>query len=327
MSRVPIARPARAVPSRGAARPVRAVRQRGLWADAWLRLRRNRAALVGLAFLAAVVTLALLAELVTPYPPAEQDLGRAYHGPSREHWLGTDQLGRDLLSRLLHGARISVAVGVATQLIIVAIGVPVGAVAGYFGGRIDQLLMRLVDVLYSFPDLLLIIVIMSTLRAALREPADGGVIALLAGTDAAFGGLLGVFVSLGLISWLTVARLVRGQVLSLRERVFIEAAIAAGAGHARIIGRHLVPNTLGVVIVSATFGVPGAILAEAALSFLGLGVQAPMTSWGLLILDGYKALRASPHLILVPAAALSLTVLAFNFLGDGLRDALDPQLR
>jgi oligopeptide transport system permease protein len=238
--------------------------------------------------------------------------------------MGTDQLGRDVLSRLLQGARISLGVGIVTQLIIVMIGVPIGAIAGYLGGRVDQALMRVIDVMYSFPDLLIVIIVMAALRAAFRDPRSSGFMGALAGVDSAFGGLLGVFVALALISWLTVARLVRGQVLSLREREFIQAARASGASRRAIVLRHLIPNTVGVIVVAATFGIPRAIIVEASLSFIGLGVQAPMTSWGVMLLEGYKALRATPHLIVFPAAALSLTVLAYNFLGDGLRDALDP---
>jgi ABC-type dipeptide/oligopeptide/nickel transport system permease subunit len=185
--------------------------------------------------------------------------------------------------------------------------------------------MRAIDVMYSFPDLLIVIIVMTTLRAAFRDPrSSGGLMGALANLDAAFGGLLGVFVALALVSWLTVARLVRSQVLALRERDFVTAARAGGASSRSIIVRHLLPNTVGVIVIAATFGIPRAILVEASLSFIGLGVQAPMTSWGLMLLEGYKALRATPHLILSPALALSLTVLAYNFLGDGLRDALDP---
>ena len=297
---------------------------RGPWLTAWRRLARNPLALAGLVVIAALTLIALLADLLAPYPFAYQDTTIARQGPSSAHWLGTDELGRDMLSRVMHGARISLTVGVVAQALILLIGVPVGAAAGYFGGWVDTLLSRTIDVMYSFPDLLLIIVVMTSLRAALRSDS-AGVIGLLAGIDAAFGGLLGVFISLALISWLTVARLVRGQVLALKEREFVEAARAAGAPSSRILARHLLPNTLGVIVVAATFGIPRAIIVEAALSFIGLGVQPPMTSWGAMILSGANAARAGvPHLIVGPAGALALTVLAYNFLGDGLRDALDP---
>jgi|SRR5579875_659600 len=301
-----------------------ALARRGLWREAWRRLRRNRAALAGLVFLALVALGALGADLLAPYPYWQQDLAAVRQGPSPQHWLGTDELGRDVLSRLLYGARISLAVGLIVQLLIVLIGVPVGALAGYYGGWLDTLLMRAVDVLYSLPDLLLVIVVMSTVRAALH---GGGTPSGLAAVDAAFGGLLGVFVALALTSWLTVARLVRGQVLYYKTREFVEAARALGASTPRLLWGHLLPNTLAPVIVAATFGVPHAILLEASLSFLGLGVQAPLPSWGAMILEGYKAMRAQPHLLIAPATALSLTVLSCNFVGDGLRDALDPWLR
>ena len=270
-----------------------------------------------------VVGAALLADIVSPYSFTAQDPGRAYEGPSSDHWFGTDQLGRDLLTRLLHGARVSLAVGCVTQMVILLIGVPIGTITGYLGGRVDQLLMRAVDVMYSFPDLLLVIIIMTATRAATRDPSRGSLSALLANADAAAGGLLGVFISLSVISWLTVARLVRGQVLSLREREFIQAARVVGAGPIRIMACHLVPNTFGIILVAAALGIPRAILVEAALSFIGLGVQAPITSWGVMILEGYKALRASPPLLIAPAAALSLTVLACNLIADGLRSRAD----
>jgi len=273
-----------------------------------------------------VLTLvALLADHLAPYPFRYQDTSIARQGPSAAHWLGTDELGRDMLSRLMHGARISLATGIVAQVLIVLIGVPIGLAAGYFGGWVDTLLSRVVDVMYSFPDLLLIIIVVSSLRAALRSES-GGVFALLATIDALFGGLLGVFIALALVSWLTLARLVRAQVLSLREKEFVEAARATGATSGRILFHHLLPNTLGVVVVAATFGIPRAIITEAALSFIGLGVQPPLTSWGSMIFNGATAARAGvPHLILGPAGALALTVLAYNFLGDGLRDALDPR--
>jgi ABC-type dipeptide/oligopeptide/nickel transport system permease subunit len=278
----------------------------------------------GLAVIVLFGLAAVFADQLAPYPFAQQNTAIARQGPTAAHWFGTDELGRDLLSRLLHGARISLSVGIVAQVLILLIGLPIGAAAGYFGGWIDTLLSRLIDVMYSFPDLLLIIIVSTSLKAAFKTDS-GGLIGLLAGLDTSFGGLLGVFVSLALISWLTLARLVRAQVLSLKEREFVEAARALGAGSGRILLRHLLPNTLAVVVVTATFGIPRAIVVEAALSFVGLGVQPPLTSWGAMILTGANAARAGLlHLILAPAAALSLTVLAYNYLGDGLRDALDP---
>ena len=316
-----------AVSLRVAAVPLAGRRPSGPWLDAWRRLARNRMAVAGLAVIVVLSLVALLADVLAPYPFAYQNTSIARQGPSAAHWLGTDELGRDMLSRLMHGARISLAVGIVAQVLILLIGVPIGAAAGYFGRWVDTLLSRTIDVMYSFPDLLLIIIVTTSLKAAMKAES-GGFFALLAGLDAAFGGLLGVFISFALVSWLTVARLVRGQVLSLREKEFVEAARSAGASSGRIMLRHLLPNTLAVIVVAATFGIPRAIIVEAALSFIGLGVQPPMTSWGAMILSGANAARAGvPHMILGPAGALALTVLAYNFLGDGLRDALDPWMR
>lgn len=299
----------------------------GPWRMAWRHVARSRLALCGLAVLAALVLAALLADVIAPYPYTRQDVANARKGPSAAHWLGTDELGRDMLSRLLHGGRVSIAVAVVAQALILLVGVPVGALAGYFGGWVDTLLSRTIDVLYSFPDLLLIIIVVTSLRAALRAEA-GGLLGLLASLDAALAGMLGIFLSLALVSWLTVARLVRGQVLSLREREFVEAARAAGATSRHILARHLLPNALPAIVVAATLGIPRVIIVEAALSFIGIGVQPPMPSWGAMILSGSNAARAGyPHLIFGPAGALALTVLACNIVGDALLDAFDPWVR
>ena len=303
------------------------VERRGARDRFWPRFCRNRAALLALGVLLAVWMAALLADLLAPYSFTQQDTAIARQGPSAAHWLGTDELGRDMLSRLLHGARISLAVGVVAQALIVSIGVPIGLAAGYYGRWVDLLLSRLIDVMYSFPDLLLIIIVVTSLRAAFRAEA-GGLVGLLTAVDGLFGGLLGVFLALALISWLTLARLVRAEALSLREREFVVAARAAGASGGGIVRRHLLPNVMAVVIVAAAFGIPRAIVVEAALSFIGLGVQPPLVSWGTMIFSGANAARAGlPHLILGPAAALTITVLAYQLVGDGLRDALDPWTR
>jgi ABC-type dipeptide/oligopeptide/nickel transport system permease subunit len=290
------------------------------------RFLERPGAAIAVAVLAAVLLGAIFADLLAPYPFTQQAPERAYGPPSTAHPLGTDQLGRDMLSRLLHGARVSLAVALVSQLFILTIGVPVGALAGYFGGRVDQFLMRSVDVLLSFPDVLLVIIVTTSVRAWLRTPTDP-LLAGLGALDATLGGLAGVITSLALIAWLVVARLVRGEILSLREREFVQAARVGGAGHPRILFRHLVPNTTSVVVVAATYWIPRAIMIEAALSFIGLGVQPPLTSWGGMIFEGYRALRATPHMLVFPALALSATVLACNFLGDAARDVLDPRLR
>ncbi len=304
-----------------------AQRAAGPWLLAWRELRRSKLALFGLAVLALLLLTALLADLIAPYSYTAQNVALARRGPSAANWLGTDELGRDMLSRLIYGGRISLAVAVVAQVVILLIGVPIGAAAGYFGGWVDSLLSRTVEVLYSFPDLLLIIIVVTSLRAALRADL-GGPLALLASLDAAMAGMLGIFLSLAVVSWLTVARLVRGQVLSLKEREFIEAARASGASQGRIILRHLLPNALPAIVVAATLGIPRVILIEAALSFIGIGVQPPMPSWGAMILAGSNAARGGqPHLILGPAGALALTVLACNIVGDALLEAFDPWMR
>jgi len=301
-------------------------RARGLWRDAWYRLTRNRAAVVGLFFVVLLVLVALLASILAPYSFDRQDLESTDLGPSGAHLLGTDQLGRDQLSRLLYGSRISLAVAFVDVLIVVVVGVPLGLAAGFFGRWVDTLVMRTVDVLLAFPSLLLVIVVITYLRAVLDQP-QGAFLAVVGGLDKVTGGLLGVFIALGLVSWLTVARLVRGQVLSLKEKEFVEAARMVGGTNARIMFRHLLPNTLAPVIVAATFGIPGAIATEAGLSFLGLGVRPPNPSWGILIAEGLRAMRAFPHEMIFPALTLAITLICFNFLGDGLRDALDTKLR
>jgi oligopeptide transport system permease protein len=299
---------------------------RGFWADAWKRLLRNHVAMASLGFLVVLALAAILAPLFLPHSYERQDLLALYASPSGTHWLGTDHLGRDLLSRLLVGARISLTVGLVAEFIIISIGTVMGSLAGYFGGWVDTLIMRVVDALYAFPDLLLIIIVMSFLKAQFGGAVAGWLMPLAA-LNKALGGLLGVFIALGLTSWLTTCRLVRGQILSLREREFVESARVLGARPGRIIRAHLLPNTLGPILVAATLGVPNAILLEASLSFIGLGVDPPMPSWGLMISEGVQAVQSYPHVILAPAIAISLTLMGFHFLGDGLRDALDPLLK
>jgi oligopeptide transport system permease protein len=276
-----------------------------LWGDAFIRLRRNKLALAGGAFILLLTLAALLAPLLTPYRFDQQNYDAMLLGPGTGHLLGTDELGRDVFTRLIYGARTSLAVGVFTQIIVLAIGLPVGAIAGYSGGRTDNLLMRFVDVTYAFPDILLIILLRSI-----------------------FGGsIFMIFLAIGIVSWVNIARLVRGQVLSLKERDYVNAARSMGGDGGYITRHHLLPNSIGPVIVAVTFNVPRAIFTEAALSYIGIGVRPPTPSWGAMIRDGYDVVFAAPHLVLVPAIAIALLMLAFTFLGDGLRDALDPRLR
>jgi oligopeptide transport system permease protein len=287
-------------------RPVRVAP--GLWTAAWRRLRRNRLAMFGLAFVTLVVLVAILADVLSPYDPTLQVSGSAYARPNPQHWLGQDELGRDILSRLMHGARVSLMVALTVQALALGVGLAVGGTAGYFGGRIDNLLMRFTDVFYAFPDLLLAIVV-----AAAIGPGNP--------TLGVFSFVLAIAVS----AWTDLARLVRGQLLTLREREYVSAARSLGASGARITFQHLLPNAAGPIVVRLTYGIPLAIQNEAVLSFIGLGVRPPNASWGSMIERGNQAIFSAPHVVLFPGLAIALTMLAFNFLGDGLRDALDPQ--
>jgi oligopeptide transport system permease protein len=299
-----------------------------LWSDAFRRLRRNRVAFASVIFLVLLALAAILVPILSPIKYGDQDYTAITQPPSWSHPMGTDDLGRDLFVRLFFGARISLTVGIVVQFVILLIGVPAGLAAGYLGGKVDTLIMRIVDILYAMPNLLFVIIIMTFLRGVLgQEGSHGALVDTLSTVDARTGGLIGVYIGLGLISWLTVARIVRAQVLSLKQKEFIEAARALGASHWQIMFRHLFPNTIAPIVVATTLGIPGAILYEAGISFIGLGVIPPMPSWGLMISESLDSMRSHPYMLIFPAAALSLTVLAFNFLGDGLRDAVDPWMK
>ena len=283
---------------------------RSLWRDALRRLLKNRLAVVGLCVVGALVLVAALANLVAPHDPNAQDCAvGALRGPSPQHLLGTDDTCRDVLSRLIYGSRVSLAVGILSQVAILLIAIPIGAMAAMAGRLADSLLMRFTDLVYAFPDLLAIIL----LRQVLEDVAVPG------------GSLTVIVLAISLVGWVTVARLVRGQMLSLREREYITAARATGASGGRIMLVHMLPNTLGPVSVVLTFGVPLAIFAESALSFIGIGVAPPTATWGVMVASGYRAIFAEPMLVVYPALAISITMMAFTFIGDGLRDALDPQ--
>jgi len=298
----------------------------GFWTSAFHRLRRNRIAMISALFLIALTVTAIVGPEISRYSYAQQDYTAITQQPSRAHLMGTDELGRDIMIRLIFGARISLTVGIVVQTVIMLIGVPLGLIAGYFGGRSDTIIMRTVDVLYAIPTLLFVIIIMTFLRGTFTgEPQ--GIWKWIADLDEKTGGLVGVYIGLGIIGWLTVCRLVRANTLSLKEREFVEAARALGASDRRIMFRHLLPNTIAPIVVAATLGIPLAILAEAGISFLGLGVIPPMPSWGLMISEAIPNMRAHPYMLIFPAMILSITVLAFNFLGDGLRDALDPWMK
>ncbi len=310
-----------------------------LWRDAALRLRKNRAAMAGLI----TVAIILLACLVLPSIPGlladpnHQDLPKKNLPPGAGHWFGTDHLGRDILSRVLFGGRISIAVGLITTLVSVTIGVCWGSLAGYIGGRTDALLMRIVDILYALPFLIVVILLGKTI-----EPFTGKltewVIDLVAGKGAdsaqvnktrtwvePITTLVPLFIAIGTLSWLTVSRIVRAQVQSVASMDFVEAARSLGLGHGRILFRHILPNSLGPIIVYTTLTIPGVMLFEAVLSFLGLGVKPPNSSWGILIEEGANRMLSNPWLLFFPSLFFSLTLFSLNFLGDGLRDALDPK--
>jgi oligopeptide transport system permease protein len=272
-----------------------------LWQDAWTRLKKNRMALFGLAVLTLFIVIALLTPWIAPYSYETQNLDLGATPPSAAHWLGTDIFGRDLMTQIMYGGRISLAVGFVATAVALLIGVTYGAIAGYAGGKIDAAMMRLVDILYALPFMIFIVLLMVV-----------------------FGrNLLLLFLAIGAVEWLTMARIMRGQVQSLRQQEFVEAAISLGLGPAAIIRRHLIPNALGPVIVYTTLTIPSVMLLEAFLSFLGLGIQPPQTSWGLLISYGAETMEEFPWLLIFPGIALSLTLFSLNFLGDGLRDALD----
>jgi len=290
--------------ARGVAREVVAPRrQRGLWSDAWRRLSANRLAMAGLAYVLLLVLVAIFADLIAPFDPIYVRSHKAFQPPNELYWWGADDLGRDIFSRMVYGTRISLTVGLVAQMAILAIGIPIGAIAAYAGGRVDNILMRITDVFYAFPDLLFAIIIMVWLGPS----------------------VFNVIVAISIVSWTGMARLVRGQLLSLKEREFVLAARCVGVPPSRILVRHLLPNALGPVIVSVTFGIPGAIFTEAALSFIGIGVKPPAPSWGTMVERGFAAIFAHPYQVAIPCAVIAATMMAFSFLGDGLRDALDPR--
>jgi oligopeptide transport system permease protein len=284
--------------------------QIGLWTDAWMRFRRNRLAVASLALVLLLIVLAAIAPILQHFgllaDPTAQDVVNSYAPPgSPHHILGTDDLGRDILAKVMFGAQVSLAIGILVQVIVLAIGGTIGLVAGYYGGWVDNLLMRFTDIMYAFPDLLFVLIIVAALGPT----------------------FLNIFIAIGLVSWVGLARLVRGSVLSIKEKEFVEAARAAGTSPFKIIARHLLPNSLGPVIVVLTFGIPAAIFTEAVLDFLGVGLRPPQPSWGVMVFEGYAAVDSYPSLVLIPCIALSMTMLAFNFIGDGLRDALDPRMK
>ena len=277
----------------------------GYWQDAWIRLKRDKVAMLGLGTIVFLLIVAIFGPLLSSVSYADQTLAAANQGPSAAHWFGTDNLGRDLFIRVLYGARISLSIGIVASLLNFLIGVTYGGIAGFMGGRVDRIMMNIVDVLYSIPVLLYVILLMVVLKP----------------------GLTNIFIALGIGYWLQMARIVRGQILSMKEQEFVLAARTIGASRRRILIKHLIPNAIGAIVVTLSLCIPDAIFTEAFLSFIGLGVSAPMASWGVLASEGVTSLKAYPFQLFFPAIAISVTMLAFNFLSDGLRDVLDPKMR
>ncbi len=292
-----------------------AIQGRSLWVDARRRLFRNRAAMASIILLSLIALMALFAPLLSQYAYDEVNYELVACAPNwwsgwdcnagGAHWFGTDAVGRDLFVRTLYGARVSLAVGLVATLVSLLIGVLYGATAGYLGGRVDNLMMRVVDILYSLPFIFFVIILMVLFNR----------------------NFFLLFVAIGAVEWLTMARIVRGQTLSIKQKEFIEAARAGGVSSLAIITKHVIPNVIGPVVVYVTLTVPGVILTESFLSFLGLGIQEPLTSWGVLIADGANQMQTAPWLLVFPALLMAVTLFCFNFIGDGLRDALDPKDR
>lgn len=318
-------------------------KRENLWVDAFRRLIRNRAAVIGGTIVIVLVIMAVFAPQIAPRSYEKQVLNdqntvpawllsifptmKPYARISNDYIFGADYVGRDLFSRIVYGARVSLTVAFIGPLISLLIGTIYGSISGYFGGRVDNIMMRIVDVLYAFPGLLFIILLLAFFRSTLTRIEPGTFAYTISQLDARLGGMLFIFIGIGLTAWETMARLTRGQVLSVREKEFIEAARTIGASNLRIMFRHILPNIIGPLVVAETLAIPGYISTEAFLSFIGLGVNPPTPSWGSMIADGAQVIRTYPNQTVFPALALAITMFAFNFLGDGLRDALDPRLR
>ncbi len=281
------------------------VHQTTLWGDTARRFFRNKAAMVSLSILVLMLIYSTIGPLIRPFGFSDQDFSIAHQLPNAVHWFGTDMFGRDLFVRVAMGGRVSLLVAVAATMVVLVIGVLYGSIAGFAGGRTDNIMMRFVDVLYGLPYLPFAIILLVILGS----------------------GIVPMLLALAIVGWLTASRLVRGQLLTLKQNEYVEAARALGAPRRRIIFKHLLPNTLGIIVVAMFLEIPAMIIGEAILSFLGLGISAPNASWGTLAQDGWKALRSYPWLIILPGLFIAVTVLAFNFVGDGFRDAIDPRTK
>ncbi len=319
-------------------------KRESLWSDAFHRLIRNRAAIIGGVIILMLILTYIFADVIAVKPydvqvPTDNNampawlvslfpMVKGYARISAAYPLGADDLGRDLFSRIVYGTRVSLTVAFVGPIIALLIGTVYGSISGYFGGAVDNLMMRFVDVMYAFPSLLLIILMMAFFRSTFAKAAEPGTLKYtLNALDSRVGGMLFIFIGIGITAWEGMARLARGQILSIREKEFVEAARTIGAGHVRIMFRHILPNIIGPLIVAETLAIPGYISTETFLSFIGLGVNPPTPSWGSMISDGARMIRTYPNQALFPAMALAITMFAFNFLGDGLRDALDPRMR
>jgi oligopeptide transport system permease protein len=280
-------------------------RSSSLWRDGARRLLRNRLAVAGGCVIVLLCLVAIFADFLAPLPYTKTNFARLNETPSRTYLLGTDQLGRDLLSRMIYGARVSMLVGLGAQVVVVLIGVPIGALSGYLGGRTDLILTRVIDVMYAFPRLLFVILVMSMLGA----------------------GLINIFIAIGFTGWVGIARQTRAQVLAIKEKEYVDGARALGAGFGRLLRRHIMPNALTPIVVAVAFGIPEAIFTEAALSFIGVGINPPTPSWGQMVGEGQQYIRSYWHLCVFPSIAIAVTMLSFTFFGDGVRDALDPKLK
>ncbi|WP_411504594.1 ABC transporter permease [Brevibacillus centrosporus] len=275
------------------------------WQDAWSRFRKDPLAMIGLFIIIVIAIAAIVGPWLSQYTYDGQDIANQNQGPSGEHWFGTDKFGRDIFVRAMYGARISLTIGVAVAAINLVIGVIYGGISGYFGGKVDMVMMRIVDIMIGVPDLLYIILLMMFLGNTIES----------------------ILLAMSLTYWIGTARMVRSQVITLKHQEYVLAARATGSSNMRILFKHLIPNSMGPIIVTVTFLVPSAIFTEAFLSFLGIGIQVPMASWGTLVNDAVPTLFTQPYQMLFPAIAISVTMFALNFIGDGLRDALDPRLK
>ena len=298
-----------------------------LWKDAFRRLCKNKMSVLGGIIIIILAILSIFAPYIAPYHYADGSFMNNYEKPGEKYLLGADFMGRDVLSRIIYGTRISLSVGIIGALTSFFIGVLYGLISGYYGGKVDNVMMRIVDIMYGFPTLLLIILMMVLFKSTFAVTTPGTFAGTLSDIDRAFGGLFFIFIGIGITAWIGMARIARGMALSLREKEYVEAARATGNSNFKIMIKHILPNLIGPCIVAVTLQIPRYITFEAFLSFIGLGVNPPTPSWGMMISEGYKAIRSNPHLALYPGLALAITMLAFNFLGDGLRDALDPRMK